>query len=236
MKLVAVAAVTLVLGLILGGLPPRAELRRVEKQLAEAVAQDCGGQVGRDLALLLGQGGGLDRPTPQEEALARPAEIAEAHPGAEQEVARFDAEIEAAEQEVASDLEEFAASGEELELARTALDLRRAQSRAALVEDTDPSDEQLDAIDQAYGDMNEVLVGLSAELAEMLATGDTPGRKDAMTFAADALDAMLAAEQSVEGLLEAEQLDGLDEDVLNPFNYIDPQVLDSLEGLDGETL
>lgn len=236
MKTVAIAAVTLVLGLVLGGLPPRAELRKVEQQLEQARAQDCSGQVGRDLALLLGQGAGARAPTPQEQALDRPAEIAAEHPEAVELAAEIDAEFEVAEFEVATGLEELAASGEELEIARAALDLRRAQSRAALVEDADPSDEQLDAIDQAYSDMNEVLVDLSDELVDMLASGQEPNRRDGMEFAADALDAMIVAERSVEGLLDAEQLDGMDPDVLNPFNYIDPGIIDALEGLDGGAL
>ncbi len=232
MKHVAIAAITLVLGLVLGGLPPRAELRRTQQELEEAQAADCSGQVGRDLALLLGQGAAAPR-TPQEEAIDRPAEIAAEHPEAVEVAEQIDAEMEAAEAEVATGLEELAASGEELELARTALDLRRAQSRAALVEDADPSDEQLEAIDQAWTDMNEVLVDLSDELVGMLAEGQEPTRRDAMGFAADALDAMLVAEQSIEGLLDADQLGDLEEDALNPFNYIDPGIIDALEGLDG---
>jgi hypothetical protein len=233
-KYVPIAAIMLVVGLVLGGLPPRAELREVRQELADAVAQDCSGQVGRDLARLLGQGSRPVAPrTPQEEALDRPDEIAAAHPDAVAEAERIDAELEAAEAELAEELEDMTAPDEqELELARTALDLRRAQSRAALVEDTDPSDEQLEAIDQAYADMNDVLLELSDELVEMIASGEAPDRRDSMEFAADALDALLAAEQSVEGLLDADQLEGLSDDVLNSFNYIDPDIVDALEGLE----
>ena len=234
MKYVAIAALTLVLGLVLGGLPPRAELRSTQQELEEAQAADGSGQVGGDLALRLGQGAAAPAPrSPQEEALDRPAEIAAEHPEAVELAEEIDAEMEAAGDEVATGLEELAASGEELEIARTALDLRRAQSRAALVEDADPSDEQLEAIDQAWADMNEVLVDLSDELVGMLADGHEPTRRDGMEFAADALDAMLVAEQSIEGLLDAEQLGELEEDALNPFNYIDPGIIDALEGLDG---
>ena len=64
MKHVAIAAVALLVGFLIGGLAPRAEVRDLELQLATAEAGNCDqGQVGRDLALLLGQGGDA-RPAP----------------------------------------------------------------------------------------------------------------------------------------------------------------------------
>ena len=120
---------------------------------------------------------------------------------------------------------------EDLEIARTALDLRRAQSRAAVVEDTDATNDQLEDLDEAYGEMNDTLIGLSEELVDMLAAGSEPSRRDAMEFAAEALDAMLLAEERVEGVFDAEQLGALEEDALNPFNYVDPAIVDTLEGL-----
>lgn len=234
MKYVAVAAVALLVGFLLGGLQPRAEVRSLEDQLSTAEQGECDqGQVGRDLALLLGQGGEHGaRPSPGQEALDRPDRIRELDP----ETARLaDEQNEAsreAEEELIEELSEMEAPGpEELEIARTALDLRRAQSRAAVVEDTDATNDQLDDLDTAFAEMNETLIGLSEELVDMLADGQEPSRRNAMEFAAEALDAMLVAEQQVEGVFDAEQLAALEEDALNPFNYVDPAIVDTLEGL-----
>ncbi len=236
MKHVAIAAVALLVGFLIGGLAPRAEVRDLELQLATAEAGNCDqGQVGRDLALLLGQGGDA-RPappsSPRAEALERPERIREENPEAARLADDLNEEARAAEDEVMDELADIEAPApEDLEIARTALDLRRAQSRAAVVEDTDATNDQLEDLDEAYGEMNDTLIGLSEELVDMLAAGSEPSRRDAMEFAAEALDAMLLAEERVEGVFDAEQLGALEEDALNPFNYVDPAIVDTLEGL-----
>ena len=118
------------------------------------------------------------------------------------------------------------------EAARTALELRRAQARAALVEGAEPSQAQLDDIDQAVQDMNDALLSLSGELTEMLESGEEPERRQAMSFAADALDTMITAEDQFRDTLSQEQIEALDDQALDPFSYISPDIIDTLQSLD----
>ncbi|MCP4868437.1 MAG: hypothetical protein GY898_06940 [Proteobacteria bacterium] len=235
MKQVAFAAAALIVGLMLGGLQPRAQVRDLEQQLAEAERPASNAGLGEDLAEFFGRAGGnAPRPClPTDEAIRWPEASAEANPEAVELVDEINAEIDSQRDELESGLENLGVPADaELELARTALDLRRAQSRAALVQDTDADDDQLAEIDAAYSQMNDVLVDLSSELVDMLAEGRTPSRRDAMEFTADALDAMLIAEQSVEGVFDEDQRGELGEESLNPFNYIDPAIVDTLRDLD----
>ena len=53
-----------------------------------------------------------------------------------------------------------------------------------------------------------------------------------MTFAAEALDIVLVADDRVQASLSEEQLEALDDAAVDPLSYIDPQILDLLQGLD----
>lgn len=236
MKYIAVAAVAIVVGVLLGGLGPRAEVRDLKQHIRELDEAPCTNQFGRDLALLMGQGVGRNtsQPLPFDDGTAdadeerSPEEIAADNPAAA-EMAR---ELDEAEAEAEEDLREAVRAGlsddEELEALRTALELRRAQARAAVREQIDPDDEQWEIIDGAVEDMNGTLIGLGEELTEMLAAGEEPTRRDAMEFSADALDALLEAEDRMRGALDDEQLGDLDDEALDPFSYIDPALIDVL--------
>jgi phosphoenolpyruvate-protein kinase (PTS system EI component) len=242
MKSIAVAAFALIVGIVLGGLPPRAELRALQQERADA-AKRCEDGVGSDLVRFLGATRGGESfvpasaaprqpsvtppPSPAEEAEA----LAEANPEAAEaveELREAEAELEA---EVADGVRQALADDEELELARTALALRQAQARAALVEQADPDSDQLDAIDASYDAMNERLEAIAAEIGEQVLDGE-PSRRDAMRFAADALDAMLSAEQEVLDTLDPEQRLSLDDEALSAFSHVSPALVDVLSALD----
>ena len=53
-----------------------------------------------------------------------------------------------------------------------------------------------------------------------------------MAFAADALDAMLESEDAARGLLDQEQLAEMADDLLDPFKWVDPEILDSLTAIE----
>ncbi|MBK9365579.1 MAG: ABC transporter permease subunit [Deltaproteobacteria bacterium] len=114
-----------------------------------------------------------------------PEEIAAKNP----EVAEAVAEGEAAKK--------VAADTEGLSAARTALELRRAQARQALVEGAEPSEAQLANIDAAVETMNASLSVLADELVATLESGEEPSRRDAMAFAADALDTLINVEDQI---------------------------------------
>lgn len=239
MKQIAIAAVALMVGLVLGGLGPREELRDAKKALATAERAVSSG-VGPDLARLLRVGAGPATPCPptvvngevlatvdpRDAAVEEAEALEEENPQLVEALEEMDAEHAQAREDVADKLAEVPL--EKLDAARTALDLRRAQTRAALVEQLDPSIEQLDSLDGAYDSMNEVLVGLSEEIAAIVNDGEVPERRDAMSFAADALDAMLESEDAARGLLDQEQLADMADDLLDPFKWVDPEILDSL--------
>jgi len=230
MKQIAIAAVALILGLVLGGLGPRSDLRALEAKVATmSSGGDCTSSVGSDLAALMAAG---SRRSAARNALGdrSPDVIAEENP----EAAALVEEINAGEDEALGDLAQDLSEGidsEQLELARTALELRRAQARASLVEDADPDETQLEAIDGAVNDMNSSLMGLASELTEMINNGEEPTRQDAMSFAADALDTMIIAEESMRGALDPDQLAALQDGSLDPFSYVDPELVSVLEGL-----
>jgi hypothetical protein len=236
MKYVAVTAVAIVVGVLLGGFGPRAEVRDMQERIREIEATPCTNRLGRDLALLMGQGVGRpgSEPLPFDDEPAAadgdrsPEEIASDNPAAA-EMAR---EIDEAEAEAEEEIREAVLDGlsdeEELEAFRTALELRRAQARAALGEQVDPDDDQWEAIDGAVEQMNDTLIGLGEELTGIIASGEDPTRRDAMEFTADALDALLDAEDQMRGALDDEQLADLDDEALDPFSYIDPELIDVL--------
>lgn len=241
MKHVAIAAIALVLGLILGGLGPRSDMRKLEKKYAAMDDGPCKSTLGSDLATLMGGGFGKDlpntRPTRNERKPATnalgdrdPDVIAAENP----EAAELVAEMKAGEEEGAEELVEELADGideEQLQLARTALELRRAQARASLIEDAEPGETQLETIDMAVNAMNDSLNSLASELTDMINEGVEPTRRDAMEFAAEALDAMLVAEDSMRGALDSDQLDQLEDGSLDPFSYVDPNLVDVLSKL-----
>ena len=65
----------------------------------------------------------------------------------------------------------------------------------------------------------------------MFEEGREPTRRDAMEFAADALDAMLVAEDAMRSSLDAEQLADLPDGALDPFSYVAPELVDVLTRL-----
>ena len=236
MKQIAIAAVTLVLGVILGGLGPRGEVRALEERIAaleDSGRGDCRSTVGSDLAALMNAGVSSRGPAkPERNPLGDrdPDVIAAENPEAAELVEEMNGSEEAVREEIRDDLEN-GISGEDLELARTALELRRAQARAALMEDARPDDTQMEDIDTAVKDMNTQLMGMADELAAMIENGEEPSRREAMEFAADALDTMIGTEEAMRAALDEDQIAELEDGALDPFSYIDPELVSALEGL-----
>jgi hypothetical protein len=235
MREIAVGAVALLMGLIIGGVGPRAELTRMMHTVETVDAERCKNTVGEDLASFFGaaKDGGLplvDLPS----SPAPPRKIVlDAPPSETQEALdAMNAEEAAAREQLADDARAALENSEELDLARSALELRRAQSRQALIEQLDPDDEQLDTIEAAYSEMNETLEVFAGGLADMVLSGEEPDRRTAMEFAAEALDAMLVAEDNVLATLDEDQRAEMDVDVINPFNHVSPGLIDSLMELD----
>lgn len=241
MKNIAVAFVALFLGILLGGYGPSAKLEKLEKARPPAglfpAGEPCDSNVGSDLATFLGNGVARE-PDP---AIAFVPETDATDPRTVELAAEIDAAGEQAEEDFRDGLEAAANNEDELDLARAALDLRRTQARAALLEETDAEDEQMEQFDTAVEAMNDVLLDLTEEMTEMVEGGTEPGRREAMEFAADALDALLSAEDNMRSAFGPEQLGEVEDSAIDPFSHIDPAIIDVLEGLDfaqngGDTL
>ena len=238
MKYIVICALSFFIGSVVGGISPKWELQKMKQEQYDSImpsSNDCKkSTIGSDLAQLMASNSSASQATPTEPKQnpfgdRTPEEIERDNPRAAEVAQQLDEEQERFQEEFP---DSFERSQEELETARTALELRRAQARAALVEGAEPNDEQLSDIDQAVQEMNDSLLELSGELTDLLANGEEPERRQAMSFAAEALDTMITAEDRFRDALSQEQIDALDDQALDPFSYISPDLIDTLQSLD----
>jgi len=231
MKYVASGSLTFAVGLVLGGIHPRMELQKEQnKPSVVNIEKKCQSTVGSDLAKLMSQGGSSASNPHLPSSSNSPEEIIKNNPKAAEIADQIDQEQERFEEELSKELENI--PNEELETARAALELRRAQARAALIEDANPDQDQMEQIDQAIQDMNDSLLQIADELADTIQTEGEPNRRDAMAFAADALDTMLNAEDIMRSTLNTDQISNLDDRSLDPFSYVSPELVDILQSVD----
>ena len=173
MKTVLVGALTLLLGLFLGGLGPRAELRRTRKELAQA-KEEAARSAGAGLPAALGLAG-----------LAAARDRAQAE--ARQRVPRFNPpEKSETPEPVAGDREPRSPSGERdgdgrrrrfrmfgdgdgFAAAKAAADLRAAQFRAAFVAEARLDPQRQNALDGTINTMNAEFAKAAGEIAESVA-------------------------------------------------------------------
>jgi hypothetical protein len=217
MKYAIAAAVALVVGLVVGGLFPRAEVRELRSQMADMEQQECRTPVGRELATL------LTRPP-----VAPPPE--EPPPPMALEDTEEDDGVLPPEE---TDAPEPDLSPEEgIVVMKEALELRRVQARAALMEDADPDDGQLDEFDAAITDMNTALREIAEDVVDRVQEYGEPTRHEMMVFAADTLDVLIEAEERMVGTLDEDQMEQVDDASVDPFSYVDPELLDLFAELD----
>jgi len=230
MKYIAASSITFVVGLIVGGIHPRMKLQEHENNpLVIPVEKNCSSTVGTDLAKLMGQGT-TSQPSTIKDRPKTAEEIIETNPKAAELAAEIDQEQERMQEQLSEEIENL--PNEELDAARGALELRSVQARAALIEGAEPTQEQLTQIDKAINDMNESLLQIADELADTLESEGEPSRRDAMAFAAEALDTMLSAEDTIRSALDSEQIENLDDGSLDPFSYVSPELIDVLQSVD----
>lgn len=203
----ALAAAALLLGLILGGLGPRAELRAVRTAAPAASApRNAGAQVAR---LFQGRpvsaSAGRDPvPSPRDDTDPGAAPSGDTDPPRPM-------------------------SPENLDTLRSAMAIRLAGARAALAEDADPSEDQQAEIDSLFGAMNEDLRKIATDLA---ALDREPTRRDMERFAADTLDILITTEERFDEILTPEQRAALADESRDPLSYVDPSIVDILKDAD----
>jgi hypothetical protein len=125
---------------------------------------------------------------------------------------------------------------EEVAALSAGLDARRAQARAALVEQGDLEDDDVDAVDAAMDAMNRALKAqVEAMVRQALETGELD-RREMLEFGAEALDIVLEADDAMREALPEDVYDELDPEVVDPFSYIDGSTVEGLAQLEGMTV
>lgn len=116
---------------------------------------------------------------------------------------------------------------------RAALDARRAQALAALVEQGGLEEEEVDAVNAAMDQMNrELKAEVDAFVTDAASTGEVD-RRDVMDFAAEALDIVIAADDRMRHALPADVYAQVDDSAVDPFSYVSGDTLDALARLEG---
>jgi len=236
---VVAVAVTFAVGLALGGLGPRSQLRAAEQRLDEMTEKDCETSgVGSELVNMIASRSMGTETTAPPDSTATEGSVPQEDASADSDNA-VDVEVQADAGPIRIEIDrdvtdqpdrEF--DGNEFEMMREAMDARRAVARQALRETAWVSDEQMTDIDAAYDAMNDDLYTLANELVGLTAEGVEPTRRDMMVLAADTLDVMIDAEQTVYDMLDSEQLEHVDPEAIDPFSYVDGSVVEVLRELD----
>lgn len=221
------AVAALVVGLVVGAWGPRGELLRVRSELDELrqkQARCSRGTAAQGIRELLRaeptapDGGPERRPGRHARARAPEPDEAPAGGGAAPQAAPGGGTAP----QTAEDAEKAAA---------TALDARRAQARAALAEQADLDDAQLAEIDRITDEMNARLKKQVDELvADSVEHGDVD-RRQMMDFAAESLDAVIAADDQLRATLPADVYAGVDDEAVDPFSYISGDTITGLSEL-----
>jgi len=227
-RFVVVGIVALAVGLVLGGLGPRAELRTLKDQLDGKPAKCESSGIGRQIASAF-RGRPWEANLDDDEIAGDPEP--EPEPTAEPAAPENGIQInfgngEDGEGPDPEDIEEG------IDMMRDAMQLRKTQARAALDEAVGPSDEQWNEIDNAIAEMNGDLKMLAEEFVDTIGAGEEPSRREAMLFAADTLEVMLEADDRLYDSLTPEQIDDMDAEAIDPFAHIDPDIVDIFMELD----
>lgn len=218
------------IGLVLGGLGPRAELRQTKDELFELRRKGMDrGRVRNELVDLVANGFARQpAPTPPQIERTMPSQD-EPPSWTEDEPVREDGVN--VEWDFGEDVEP---PEDPVEAAREVMELRRTQARAALMEDIDPSPTQEAEMDRILDDMNGRLQGLAEDIvAEFQAGPDASQRRVFMEFAAEGLDIVMEAEDGLLGTMTPEQLEQVREETTDPTAFVDPALVDVLAELEG---
>jgi hypothetical protein len=225
------AVVALVAGIVLGAWQPRGELLAARAEL-DALRTDHGGPCRGGAADSIRSILHADAPSvaeapshPHEGRV--PAAIAADEPVVDEPTPPAD------EQPVGADAPADQTPEQMKEAMHTALDARRAQALAALVEQGELSDDEVEAVNTAMDHMNQELASeVDGFVDDALRAGEVD-RRDVMDFAADALDIVIAADDDMRKAVPPEVYDEIDDSAVDPFSYVSGDTLDALARLQG---
>lgn len=213
MRILVTLAFGIVIGVAIGAVPAENWSSTVASHAKEEARRDCpksdfSGVVGN----MLEDAGRRNEPVAPAPAGREPALPDEAPDAAAEPVPPPDVE-------------------QEVSAAKTALEARRTQARAALIEDAGLDDTQLAAFDEATAAMNAELIALTDDLVADVQENGPPSRRDSMQYAAEALDVMISTEDRLNAVLDDDQRTDAAPESLDPLSYVDPSIVDHLREL-----
>lgn len=212
----------LVMGLVVGSWQPRGEVLRLRDEIDgyRAKVRACNrGTAAEGIRELLRAEAPAEE-EPRREGRRRSKPRAEVEAPSEAPVAEAPAEAGAPSPAEAADA------------AAAALDARAAQARAALLEQADPDDAQLAAVDAAIDEMNRQLKAqVDAFVETALGSGDFD-RRELMDFAAESLDVVIEADDRIRDALGPEAYAAVDDQAVDPFSYVSGDTLSGLARLE----
>ncbi len=220
--------VALVAGIVLGAWQPRGELLAMRTELDAlkvAGARPCRGGAAESIrSILRADPTSLEAPSEGR----RVRNVGDAAPtGAPEEV---DGVLPAPDADATPEIQ----SPDQLrEAMNTALDARRAQALAALVEQGGLEEAEVGMVTDSMDQMNrELRAEVDAFVEGAVAAGEVD-RRDIMDFAAESLDIVIAADERMRRSVPAEVYAEVDDAAVDPFSYLSGEALESLVRLEG---
>ena len=229
MKEVLIAAAALLVGALIGGIVQTKDSRTLERSLADCETEAK--RMAKRMAI-----SSMLRSSREPSPTVTTTEQGSVHrtpqPTPERQAELGDASRQQFDQGSEETPAAAPTSNGELDAARMALDLRRTQARAALLEQADLDQVQIDDFDSAVTDLNADLNTLADDLIAMLQDGKDPSRYELMIMASNTLDVLIMAEDRFADTLGADYFE-VDDTIVDPLSWIDPTIIDRFEAAEG---
>ncbi len=222
MKQFVFAAVGIVIGFVLGGIGPRMDLTVLQDKLTAAQAELALAQQqsrgGRRPSLPVPGMSEMFSPPDNIEAPEEPEDLEAPDEGDGPEVLVVDTGMPEA---FAPGPEDIA---EEFDLAVDAQRLRAAQSRAALAEQADLSDAELDEFDSIVSDMNAELAEYGDVLMDIALSGEEPEAEEMLGLTHEVTGILYDTQTAVNDLVGSEGMESADPSARQVWNHVDLEV------------
>ncbi len=220
MKPFVFAAIGVVLGFVLGGIGPRVDLTVLQDKLtateAELALAQQNGRSGRRPSLPVP--GMSEMFSPPDDDFEEPEDVEASTEEGEAEVLVVDTGMPEA---FAAGPEELA---EEFDLAVDAQRLRAAQSRAALAEQADLSDADLDEFDNIVSDMNAELAEYGDVLMDIALSGEEPEAEEMLGLTHEVTGILYDTQTAVNDLVGTDGMEAADPSARQVWNHVDLEV------------
>lgn len=220
MKQFVFAAIGIVLGFVLGGIGPRMDIATIQAKLDETAAE-------------LAQARSSSRASRPSFPVPGMSEMFSPPPADDDDEGDFeepdeDDDGEAVVEEGELDTgfaEEFAPTAEdiaeEFDLAVDAQRLRARQSRAALQEQADLSDDQMVEFDNVIADMNGALSEYGDALMDIALSGEEPEAEEMLGLTHEVTGILYDTQTAVNDLVGGEAMDTTDPSARQVWNHVD---------------